>query len=121
MEFGIGRSVRRKEDLALLTGRGRFSDDVNLADQAYAFVLRSPHAHAKINSMDTAAAKAAPGVLAVLTGEDWNNEGFGPFPVMVPRLRRDGSPMHPGTRTALPTDRVRLVGDDVAFVVAETA
>ena len=119
-EFGIGQPVPRTEDPRLLRGGGQYGDDLTLANQAHGYILRSPHAHAKINSIDTTAAKAAPGVLAVLTGDDWNEEDFGAFPVMVPRQKRDGSPMHPGTRTALPTDRVRLVGDDVAFVVAET-
>lgn len=120
-EFGIGQPVPRTEDPRLLRGGGQYGDDFSVANQAYGYIARSPHAHAKINSIDTSAAKASPGVLAVLTGEDWDAENFGAFPVMVPRQKRDGSPMHPGTRTALPTDRVRLVGDDVAFVVAETA
>ncbi len=66
----IGQPLRRKEDLRLLTGRGRYSDDVSLPGQAYAAILRSPHAHARIRSIDTAAARAMPGVLAVLTGAD---------------------------------------------------
>jgi carbon-monoxide dehydrogenase large subunit len=119
-EFGIGQPVPRTEDPRLLRGGGQYGDDFVLANQAHGYILRSPHAHAKINAIDTSAARAAPGVLAVLTGEDWNKEQFGAFPVMVPRQKRDGTPMHPGTRAALPTDRVRLVGDDVAFVVAET-
>ena len=104
-EFGIGQPVPRTEDPRLLRGGGQYGDDFVVANQAYGYILRSPHAHAKINSIDTAAAKTAPGVLVVLTGEDWNNEDFGAFPVMVPRQRRDGSPMHPGKRAALSTDR----------------
>jgi len=119
-EFGIGQPVPRTEDPRLLRGGGNYGDDFLLANQAHGYILRSPHAHAKINAIDTAAAKAAPGVLAVLTGEDWQEAGFGAFPVLVPRQRRDGSPMHRGPRAALATDRVRKVGDEIAFIVAET-
>jgi carbon-monoxide dehydrogenase large subunit len=119
-EFGIGQPVPRTEDPRLLRGGGRYGDDFTLANQAIGYILRSPHANAKICSIDTTAAKEAPGVLAVLTGEDWANAGFGPFPVMVQRQKRDGSPMHPAPRAALAKDHVRLVGDNVAFVVAET-
>jgi aerobic carbon-monoxide dehydrogenase large subunit len=66
---GIGQPVRRKEDLRLLTGRGRYSDDINVPGQAFAIMLRSPHAHARIRAIDTKAASTAPGVLAVLTGQ----------------------------------------------------
>ena len=119
-KFGIGQPVPRTEDPRLLRGGGQYGDDFTLANQAYGYILRSPHAHANINSIDAAAARAAPGVLTVLTGEDWNSEDFGSFPVLVPRQKRDGSPMHPGKRVGLSTDRVRLVGDEVAFVVAKT-
>ena len=119
-EFGIGQPVPRTEDPRLLRGGGQYGDDFVLANQAHGYILRSPHAHAKINAIDTTAAKRAPGILTVLTGEDWDKEQFSPFPVMVPRQKRDGSPMHRGPRAALSTDRVRLVGDEVAFVVAES-
>ncbi len=119
-EFGIGQPVPRTEDPRLLRGGGNYGDDFILPNQAYGYILRSPHAHAKIRSIDTTAAKAAPGVLAVLTGKDWKDAGFNPFPVLVPRQRRDGSPMWPAPRAALVTDRVRKVGDEIAFVVAET-
>src|SRR5436305_14766419 len=76
----IGQPLRRKEDLRLLTGSGRYSDDVSLSGQAYAFVLRSPHAHARIRSIDTAAARAMPGVLAVLTGADIKAAGLKDIP-----------------------------------------
>src|SRR6185295_9869447 len=83
-------------------------------------VLRSPHAHARIRKIDTKAAKAAPGVLAVLTGDDWIKSGWGDLPVPVTHKRRDGSPIYRPRYPALVKDRVRFVGDYVAFVVAET-
>ena len=119
-EFGIGQPVPRTEDPRLLTGGGRYGDDFTLADQAIGYILRSPHANAKIRSIDTTAAEATPGVIKVLTGKDWAAEDFGPFPILVQRHKRDGSPMHPAPRSALAQDQVRLVGDNVAFIVAET-
>jgi carbon-monoxide dehydrogenase large subunit len=82
-------------------------------------VLRSPHAHARIHSIDVRAAQQIPGVLAVLTGEDWATEKFGAPRPSIPRQRRDGSPMFVPSRPALAKDRAMLVGDPVAFVVAE--
>lgn len=119
-EFAIGQPVRREEDPRLLTGRGEFLNDVNLYRQAHAYVLRSPHAHARIVSIDTSAARAAPGVLCVLTGEDWAAENFGSLPCEEIRTKQDGSPMFHPPHPALVTGRVRLVGDYVAFVVAES-
>src|SRR3954469_3778416 len=84
------------------------------------YVLRSPHAHARIKSIDVSKAKSAPGVLAVLTGEDWDKSGFGDLPVPSGPTRRDGSPLYRPRYRALAKDRVRWVGDYVAFVVAET-
>jgi carbon-monoxide dehydrogenase large subunit len=116
-KFGIGQPVRRVEDQRLVTGRGRFTDDIDLPRQAFGYVVRSPHAHARIRRIDTAAARAAPGVLAVLTGEDL---GDAAVPCFVPMKNRDGSdapmPRHP----VLVRDKARYVGDKVAFVVAET-
>ena len=82
-KFGIGQPVRRKEDVRLLTGRGTYTDDIDRPGQAHMVVVRSPFAHARILSIDTAAAKAAPGVLAVLTGQDADADGIGRLPVMV--------------------------------------
>ena len=76
----IGEPVVRKEDAELLTGQGRFSDDVNLPGQAYAVMVRSPHAHARIRSIDVAAAMAVPGAIAVLTGVDAIKDGLKPIP-----------------------------------------
>jgi carbon-monoxide dehydrogenase large subunit len=87
-KFGIGQPVRRVEDQRLITGQGRYSDDINLPDQVYGYVLRSPHAHARIARVDTTAAKAAPGVLLVLTAADL---GGAEIPCKVPMKNRDGS------------------------------
>src|SRR5579872_3266747 len=119
-EFAIGQGVPRFEDPRLLRGGGRYVDDITLPGMAFGFVLRSPHAHAKIKSIDAAAAKAAPGVLAVLTGDDWHASGWGDLPVPGGLKRRDGSAMYRPRYPALVADRARFVGDYVAFVVAET-
>jgi aerobic carbon-monoxide dehydrogenase large subunit len=119
-EFAVGQSVPRFEDLRLVRGGGRYVDDVALPRIVFGHVLRSPHAHARIHSIDTAQAKAAPGVLAVLTGADWRASGFGDLPVPGGLTRRDGSPMYRPRYPALAMDRVRWSGDYVAFVVAET-
>jgi carbon-monoxide dehydrogenase large subunit len=119
-EFAIGQPVSRFEDPRLLRGGGRYVDDMVLPRMAFGTVLRSPHAHARIRSIDTSKAKAAPGVLAVLTGADWQASGFGDLPVPRGNKRRDGSPMYRPPYPALVKDRVRWVGDYVAFVVAET-
>src|SRR5499426_168313 len=119
-EFALGQPVSRFEDPRLVRGGGRYVDDIVLPGMAFGYVLRSPHAHAKIRSIDVAAAKAAPGVLAVLTGADWRASGWGDLPVPGGLKRRDGSPMYRPRYPALVSDRVRWVGDYVAFVVAET-
>jgi carbon-monoxide dehydrogenase large subunit len=119
-KFGIGQPVQRFEDPRLLRGEGRFLGDIFLPDQAYAVVLRSPHAHARIDGIDTAAALAAPGVLAVYTGADYAADGLGGPKATMPRKRPDGSAMFAPQRPALCVDRVRYVGDPVAFIVART-
>ena len=120
-EFAIGQSVRRAEDPRLLRGRGQFVDDARFAALAHAVVVRSPHAHARILSIDTDAARARPGVLAVLTGADYAADGLGGLPCQITTFERpDGGPMFSPPHPALAVDRVRRVGDDVAFVVAET-
>src|SRR5262245_10227942 len=121
MKFGIGQPVPRTEDPRFLKGKGRYVADIMPANTAQGFVLRSPHAHAAIKSIDTAAAKAAPGVLLVLTGNDARAENVGVLPCGAPPIAFGGPPkafmaLHP----VLPHDRVRFVGDPVAFVVAET-
>jgi carbon-monoxide dehydrogenase large subunit len=120
MKFGIGQSVRRVEDLRFITGRGRYVDDIDLAHQCYGAVVYSPHPHARIRRVDTATAKAAPGVLCVLTGADAAAEKLGAItPFLMPEML--GAPK--GYRTFWPVlaaDKVRFVGERVAFVVAET-
>jgi carbon-monoxide dehydrogenase large subunit len=119
-EFAIGQGVSRFEDPRLVQGGGRYVDDIKLPGMAHGVVLRSPHAHAKILSIDTAAAEAAPGVLCVLTAADIKAEGWGDLPVPGGLKKRDGSPMFKPRYPILAETHVRWVGDYVAFVVAET-
>jgi len=119
-EFAIGQGVSRFEDPRLIRGGGRYVDDIKLPGMAHGVVLRSPHAHAKIKSIDTKAAKSAPGVLAVLTAADVKAAGYGDLPVPGGLQRRDGSPMYKPRYPILVEDRVRWIGDYVAFVVGET-
>ncbi len=124
---GIGQPVRRKEDFRLLTGRGSFADDVVLPELAYAVMVRSPHAHARIASVNKAPALAAPGVLAVLTGADYVADGLGAIPhnagLMAPpdvAVRVRGVAPIATRDYPMPADKVRFVGEPVAIVVAET-
>jgi carbon-monoxide dehydrogenase large subunit len=119
-EFAVGQPVSRFEDPRLLRGGGRYVDDVDLPRMAFGVVLRSPHAHAKIRSIDTAKAKAVPGVVAVLTHADWQASGWGDLPVPRGLKRGNGEPGYRPPYPALVKDRVRWVGDYVAFVIAET-
>ncbi|MGB6963435.1 MAG: xanthine dehydrogenase family protein molybdopterin-binding subunit [Xanthobacteraceae bacterium] len=118
-EFAIGQPVPRFEDPRLIQGHGRYIADMTFPGMAHGVVLRSPHAHARIRSIDTSKAKAAPGVLAVLTGADYKAAGFGDLPVPGGLKRRDGAPGYKPRYPALVEDRVRMIGDYVAFVVAE--
>src|SRR5579884_4114943 len=117
-ECALGRPVPRFEDLRLLRGGGRYVDDIVLPRMAFGHVLRSPHAHARIRAIDATRARAAPGVLAVLTGADWEESGWGDLPVPGGMRRRDGAPSYRPRYPALAKERVRWVGDPVAFVVA---
>ena len=119
-EYGIGQPVPREEDPYLVRGAGCYVDDVREDRQLRAFVLRSPHAHARILRLDAAAARAMPSVVAVLTGEDPEVAGLDPLSPKVPRRRRDGAPAFVSPQPFLARGRVRYVGDPVAFVVAET-
>lgn len=123
-KYGVGQPVRRNEDPRLLTGRGKFNDDLSRDGDAIGYVLRSPHAHADIRGIDTSAASGMPGVLAILTGQDLADDGIGGFPGPPPFFasltKPDGSPLVYPPQFALTSDRVRYVGDPVAFVVAET-
>jgi aerobic carbon-monoxide dehydrogenase large subunit len=119
-EFAIGQPVPRFEDPRLVKGAGRYVADMVFPGMAFGYVLRSPHAHARIRSIDTSKAKAAPGVLAVLTSADYKAAGFGDLPVPGGLQRRDGAPGYRPRYPALAEDHVRMIGDYVAFVVAET-
>jgi aerobic carbon-monoxide dehydrogenase large subunit len=119
-KFGVGQPVLRKEDDTLVRGKGKYTDDFNLPGQAYAWIVRSSHAHGIIRGIDTSAAKAMPGVLGVWTGADLASAGYGPYTCGLPLKNRDGTPLLQTNRTALMTDKVRYVGDPVAFVVAGT-
>src|SRR6266566_3471131 len=117
---GIGAAVRRKEDQRFVTGKGHYTDDVNRAGQCYAYFLRSPHAHAKIKSIDSKAAAALPGVLAVLTGAELAADKIGNLICGWMIHSKDGSPMKMAPHPALAHGKVCHVGDPVAVVVAET-
>jgi aerobic carbon-monoxide dehydrogenase large subunit len=124
---GIGKPVRRREDARLLTGAGRFADDVNLPGQAYACLVRSPHAHARIASIDVARAEGAPGVLAVLSGSDADKDGLEPIPHRpvpanpheVPLKSRDGAPFFIAPHPVLAVAKVHYFGEPVAVVIAD--
>jgi carbon-monoxide dehydrogenase large subunit len=124
----VGQPIRRKEDARLLTGKGHFTDDFSLEGQSYAVMVRSPHAHALIKSIDTESARAMPGVLGVFTGADLAAEDLKPIPHSpVPKTKYDmkltgpkGSAVFIGPHYLLPTDKARHVGEAVAMVVAET-
>jgi aerobic carbon-monoxide dehydrogenase large subunit len=118
--FGVGQAVKRFEDIRLVRGAGRFHDDVNLPGQAHGVVVRSVHAHARIARIDASTAGRAPGALAVYTGEDLARAGLGSTRTTLVRTRPDGSPMFAPSHPGLVRDRVRCVGDPIAFVVAET-
>jgi len=117
-KFAIGQSVPRTEDPQLLRGKGRYTDDISLPGQAYAVMVRSQNAHGVIRAIETAAARKMPGVIGVYTAADL--QGYGPLKCVVPFNNRDGTPMKKPLREALAKDKVRYVGDPVAFVVAET-
>ena len=116
----IGTPVRRREDYRFLTGQGTYTDDINRPGQLYAYILRSPHANARITGIDTSAAASAPGVVAVYTGKDMAADGVGGLPCGWQIHSKDGSPMVEPPHPPLVTDRVRHVGDQVAVVIAET-
>src|SRR5262245_14588947 len=125
---GIGEPVRRKEDQRLVTGAGCYSDDVNLPGQAYAVMVRSPHAHARIRAIDAAAALAIPGVVAVLTGRDILADRLKPIPhkawsyhpAEIPLQNRSGAPVFGARHFPLAVDKVRHAGEAVAMVIGET-
>ncbi len=124
-KFGVGQSVKRKEDDDLLRGTGLFLEDLHVPGQAYAHFLRSPHAHADIISIDTSTASTMPGVIAIFTGADIEADGLGTVPCVmdafVPLTRPDGSPRYYPPNYLLPSERVRHAGEALAMVIAETS
>lgn len=120
-QLRIGQPVRRLEDDALLTGVARFIDDLELPGAAHAAFVRSSHVHARVQSIDCAAARAAPGVLAVYTADDLRQAGIGPMQVTVPQRGRDGQAARGTARPVLAGERVRFVGEAVAMVLARSA
>ena len=114
----VGQSVERREDARFLTGQGQYTDDITLPGQTYAAFLRSPHAHARIKSLDTTAAAKAPGVVGIFTGEHFKAVGGLPCGWLINSL--DGTPMKEPKHPVLADGKVRYVGDRVAMVVAET-
>src|ERR1700676_5063662 len=126
--FGIGQPVRRREDLRLVRGGGRYTADENLPGQVYAVMVRSPHAHARLRSIATAAAKPARGVRAWLTGADFLADGlkpiphkpWSPHPAEAQLHNSDGTPPFEAPHFPLPADKARFAGEAVAMVVAET-
>ncbi len=120
-EFAIGQAVTRFEDPRLLRGGGRYTDDVRLPNMAHCLILRADHAHATIDRIETAAAKSAPGVHAVLTGDDWARSGLPDLPVGNGKMTRPGGkPLYRTPFPGLTSDRVRWAGDYVAIVIADT-
>ncbi len=119
-DTGIGARVPRKEDFRFITGNGNYTDDINRYGQSYAFFLRSPHAHARIRSLNADAARAMPGVLAILTGEDLEKDRIGGLICGWMIHSKDGTPMKAGAHPALAVGKVRYVGDHVAVIIAET-
>src|SRR5260370_374118 len=120
MRFGIGQPVTRKEDTRFLTGRGRYVADIDLVRQVHAVFVFSPHAHARIRSIDKAAAEQMRGVFAVLTGEDWAADGLGTLDPEVMAEDMGGPKGYRTKRPPLAIERVRYVGERVAVVIAAT-
>ncbi len=117
----IGKPLERREDLRFLTGAGQYTDDVALPGQTYGVFLRSPYAHARIKSIDTAKAAAAPGVVRIFVGADLAEAKVGGLPCGWLIHSKDGSPMKEPPHPVLAQGKVRHVGDQVALVIAETA
>jgi len=116
----VGTAVKRKEDFRFLTGGGNYTDDINRPGQVYAYIVRSPHAHAIVKKIDKSAAEKAPGVVAIFTGADYAASGKGGLPCGWLIHSKDGTPMVEPPHPPLVADRVRHVGDQIAVVIAET-
>ena len=119
-KFGIGQAITRREDQRLLTGQGKYIDDVSLPNEAHLVFVRSPHARARIRSIDVSAARSAPGVLSILTGKDLAADGIGAFPIGPGLKRADGKAMTAPPYYPLAVDEARFVGEAVAAVIAQT-
>jgi aerobic carbon-monoxide dehydrogenase large subunit len=117
---GIGASVKRREDIRFITGKGHYTDDINRPGQAYAYFLRSPHAHATIDRIDASAAMKSPGVVAVFTGADTVADKIGAHVGGVTITSKDGTPMKAGAFPALAHGKALYVGDPVAVVIADS-
>ena len=120
MKFGVGQSVKRTEDIRFVTGQGQYTDDLRFDNEVFACFVRSPHGHARINSVDITAAKSATGVVDVLTYDDIKAFGAGPMPLMAPIKSKDGSSTKTSPKQVLASDRVTFTGEAVAMVMAET-
>jgi len=120
MSEGIGAAVKRKEDKRFTTGKGKYTDDIRMENQAYAAFVRSPHAHARVKGIDTAAAEKMDGVIAIHNGAELTGDGIGNIICGWSITSKDGSPMNMGAWSALATEKTRYVGDAVCIVVAET-
>src|SRR5512146_1862627 len=119
-EQGIGKRVKRREDIRFITGKGRYTDDINLPGQAYAVFVRSPYPRARIKSVNLAAAQAAAGVVGVFTGKDLAADNIGNLPCGWLVKSKDGTDMHVPPRPPLAVERVNFVGEPYAMVVAGT-
>jgi carbon-monoxide dehydrogenase large subunit len=120
MKFGVGQSVKRTEDIRFITGQGQYTDDLHFDREAFGCFHSSPHGHAKILSVDIAAALAAPGVIDVLTAADMDAAGVKPMPLMAPVKSRDGSSTRISDKPVLAKDRITFIGEAIALVIAET-
>ena len=120
MKFAVGQPVTRIEDTRLITGQGKFTDDQKLPGMVHGVFTRSPYAHAKIISINIEEAKKMPGVIDIFTGERLIKEGLSHMSVIDFLQNKDGTPMNASKRPILAVEKVRHVGDPVAFIVAET-
>ena len=120
MSSGIGARVKRKEDKRFTTGKGKYTDDIRMENQAYAAFVRSPHGHANVKGIDASAAEAMDGVISVLNGNQLTGDGIGNIICGWAVGSKDGSPMNMGAWSALATGKVRYLGDAVAIVIAES-
>ena len=117
---GIGAAVRRKEDQRFITGKGHYTDDINRPGQAYAYFIRSPHAHATVKSIDAKAASGIPGVVAIFTGADLAAAKISGHICGWTVTGKDGAPMKAAPSSALAHGKVCYVGDEVAVVIADS-